>query len=259
MDRSKSRRTVVAAVVLMALAGAACASSETDSMTDAKATSASSDLPQGGEVVELDPDDFTTDIDNPWWPMAVGSQWVYTETDSEGANQRVEVTVTDKTKTLANGIEVRVVHDAVTEDGEPVEITDDYYAQDSKGNIWYMGEDTAEYEDGKVSSREGSWEAGKHGAQAGVALPADPKPGMTYRQEYWKGHAEDNGEVIKTDVQTEVPFGHFTRVLMTMDTNPLEPKNLEFKFYAKDVGPALEINVSGGSDRAELITYEKGS
>jgi hypothetical protein len=208
--------------------------------------------------VNLDPADFTTEITNQWWPMSVGSTWIYSETDTEGAKQKVEVSVTDKTKKLANGIEVRIVHDAVTENGEPVEITDDYYAQDSKGNIWYMGEDTAEYENGKVSSRHGSFEAGKDGAQPGIAIPAEPKAGMTYRQEFAKGDAEDTGEIIKTDVQAEVPFGHFSDVVMTMDTNPLEPKNLEFKFYARDVGPVLEISVSGGSDRAELLKYTPG-
>ena len=214
-----------------------------------------SDLPQGSETVDLDPADFTTEIDNPWWPMAVGSTWVYKETDQEGAKQKVVVTVTDKTRKLANGVTARVVHDEVTEDGVPVEVTDDFYAQDADGNIWYLGEETQEYEDGKPGSTDGSFEAGKDGAQAGIAMPADPKPGMKYRQEYLEGEAEDVGEVIRTDIQAEVPFGHFENVLMTMDTNPLEPKVLEFKFYAKDVGPVLAVSVSGGSDREELVSY----
>jgi hypothetical protein len=248
----------IALLAAVALAAAACTSAKAPP-TSAATTAATSDLPQGGETVELDPADFTTDIDNPWWPMAVGSTWVYTEMDSEGTEQRVEVTVTGKTKKLANGIEARIVHDAVTEDGEPVEITDDFYAQDSKGNIWYLGEETAEYENGKVSSRDGSFEAGTDGAQAGIAMPANPQPGMTYRQEYFKGEAEDEAEVIKTDVQAEVPFGHFENVLMTMDTNPLEPKNLEFKFYARDVGLVLAVSVSGSSDREELVKYTTGT
>jgi hypothetical protein len=246
----------IAIVAVLALAAVACATAKGPADT-AKASSVTSGLPQGGETVKLDPSDFTTDITNQWWPMSIGSKWVYREIDSEGADQKVVVTVTDQTKKLANGIEVRVVHDAASEDGKPVEVTDDYYAQDSDGNIWYMGEDTAEYEDGKVSSREGSWEAGKNGAQPGIAVPAHPASGMTYRQEYAKGHAEDNGEILKTDVQAEVPFGHFDNAVMTMDTNPLEPKNLEFKFYARDVGPVLELTASGGSDRAELLSYTK--
>ena len=98
------------------------------------------DLPQGDEQVELDPAEFTTEIDNPWWPMAVGSRWVYRETDREGTEQRVVVTVTPRTKLVANGVEAAVVRDVVTEDGVPVEVTDDWYAQDSAGHL-VPGED----------------------------------------------------------------------------------------------------------------------
>jgi hypothetical protein len=215
-------------------------------------------LPQGGEQVDLNPADFATEIDNPYWPMRPGSRWTYRETDSDGANQRVEVTVTGRTKRIANGIEARVVRDVVTEGGEPVEVTDDWYAQDKDGNIWYLGEDTTEYENGKPQSTAGSFEAGVDGAQAGIIMPADPKPGMTYRQEYYAREAEDRGEILSLGEQAEVPFGHFTEVLMTKDVNPLEPKVLEFKFYARGVGPVLAVSVSGGSDREELLSYTEG-
>jgi hypothetical protein len=214
-------------------------------------------LPQGSEKVELDPTEFTTEIDNPYWPMKPGSRWVYRETDSEGADQRVEVTVTNRTKKIANGVEARVVRDVVTEDGESVEVTDDWYAQDSEGNIWYLGEHTTEYENGKPTSTAGSFEAGADGAEAGIIMPAEPEVGMTYRQEYYAGEAEDRGEIASLDAQAEVPFGHFKPVLMTRDVNPLEPKVLEFKFYAKDVGPVLAVSVSGGSDREELLSYSR--
>lgn len=255
--RIASAKPVVRSVfVLVAvLAGYACGNGGTG---EEKADEAASGLPQGSERVEMDPAEFTTNIDNPYWPMTPGSTWVYRETDSEGADQRVEVTVTDRTKKVANGIEARVVHDVVTEDGVPVEVTDDWYAQDSEGNIWYLGEETTEYENGKPTSTEGSFEAGKDGAQAGIILPAAPKPGMKYRQEYYKGEAEDKGEIVSISEQAEVPFGHFRNVVMTKDTNPLEPKVLEFKFYARGVGPVLAVSVSGSSDREELLTYTKG-
>jgi hypothetical protein len=241
----------VSACVLATMVVAACGG---DDDSEEPGTS----LPQGSEPVDLDPAEFSTQIDNPWWPMVPGSRWVYRETDAEGAVQRVEVTVTDRTKMIANGIEARVVHDVVSEDGEPVEITDDWYAQDSEGNIWYMGEDTTEYENGKPVSTAGSFEAGVDGAQPGIIMPANPAPGMTYRQEYYAGEAEDVGEIISTDEQAQVPYGHFTGVLMTKDTNPLEPKVLEFKFYARDVGPVLAVSVSGGSDREDLLSYAPG-
>jgi hypothetical protein len=217
-------------------------------------------LPQGSEKVDLNPADFTTRIDNPYWPMRPGSRWVYRETDTEGTRQRVEVTVTRKTKKIANGIEARVVHDVVTEDGEPVEVTDDWYAQDAKGNVWYLGEKTTEYENGRPVSTEGSFEAGVDGAQAGVILPADPKVGMTYRQEYYKGEAEDRAGVITVgEEQVQVPFGHFNReVLMTRDLSATEPKIQELKFYAPDVGPLLSVHTDGDGGRAELVSFRRG-
>jgi hypothetical protein len=220
---------------------------------------ASSDLPQGSEPVNLDPADFTTQIDNPYWPMAPGNRWVYRETDTEGIVQRVVVTVTDKTKRIANGVEARVVHDVVTEGGQPVEVTDDWYAQDGDGNIWYLGEKTTEYSNGKPQSTAGSFEAGVDGAQPGIVMPANPQPGTTYRQEYYAGEAEDTGEIVSIVEQAEVPAGHYQDVEMIKDLNPLEPKILEFKFYARDVGPVLAVSVSGGSDREELVSFRRGS
>ena len=249
-----TKLAVAAASLLAAVAVAACGSDD-----EGDEPSAGSDLPQGSEPVELDPAEFTTEIDNPYWPMSPGSKWVYRETDTEGALQRVEVTVTEETKQIANGVEARVVHDVVTEDGEPVEVTDDWYAQDADGNIWYLGEATTEYENGKPKTTAGSFEAGVDGAQPGIILPAEPAEGVTYRQEYYAGEAEDIGEIVGLDEQAQVPFGHFTDVLMTKDTNPLEPKVLEFKFYAQDVGPVLAVSVSGGSDREELLRYTPGS
>jgi hypothetical protein len=215
-------------------------------------------LPKGSERVDLNPADFTTKITNPYWPMRPGSRWVYRETDSEGAKQRVVVTVTDRTKLIANGVTARVVHDAVTEDGKPVEITDDWYAQDRAGNIWYLGEATTEYENGKPTSTAGSFEAGVNGAQPGVVMPAHPRPGLRYRQEYLKGEAEDRARIVSLREKAEVPAGYYKRALMTRDINPLEPRVLEFKFYARGVGPVLAVSVSGGSDREELVRFKRG-
>jgi hypothetical protein len=209
-------------------------------------------LPQGAEAVTLDPADFSAEIDNPYWPMEPGTTWVFRETDGEGKVQRVAVTVTERTKTIM-GIEARVVHDVVTEDGEPVEDTFDWYAQDSSGNIWYLGEDTKEFENGKVVSRKGSWEAGVDGAQAGIALPGEPAVGLSYRQEYYKGQAEDAAEVLSLTGHAVVPFGTFDDALETKDYTPLDPELVEHKYYAQGVGPVFARTVSGGSDREELV------
>jgi len=208
--------------------------------------------------VKLDPADFTTKIDNPYWPMKPGNRWVYRETDPEGTVLRVVVRVTDQTKKVANGITARVVRDTVTEDGVLVEDTWDWYAQDKAGNIWYLGELTKEYENGKLVSTGGSFEAGVDGAQPGIAIPANPKVGLAYRQEYYKGEAEDKASIFSLSEQAEVPFGHFKDVVMTRDLNPLKPKILEYKFFARGVGPVLVIGVSGGSDREELVRFTRG-
>jgi hypothetical protein len=214
---------------------------------------ASTDLPRSSEPAHLDPADFTTEIDNQYWPMEPGTRWVYRETDVEGQELRVVVTVASATKELANGVTARVVRDTVTQDGEVIEDTFDWYAQDSAGTIWYLGEETAEFEDGQVTTRAGSFEAGKDGALAGVIMPGDPAVGMAYRQEYLKGEAEDNGEVLGLDEQAEVPAGHFDQALLTKDTITIEPDVLEYKLYAPGVGPVLVLGVSGGGGREELV------
>jgi hypothetical protein len=209
-------------------------------------------LPQGAERVELDPADFGATIDHPYWPMRPGTRWVYRETDADGSEQRVVVTVTGRTRVVA-GIEARVVHDVVTEDGEVREDTYDWYAQDRWGNVWYLGEDTRELEGGRVVSTAGSWEAGLDGAQAGILLPADPQVGMAYRQEHYSGEAEDAAEVLSLDERASVPYGSFDGLLMTKDFTPLEPGLLEHKYYARGVGPVLAVTVAGGSGREELL------
>ncbi len=251
MARIHSKGLAATSAVVVCVAASACGDDSSGS------SGSSSELPQGSEHVELDPAEFTTEIDNPYWPMPVGSRWVYRE-EEDGEILRVVVTVTDRTIEIANGVEARVVRDVVSEGGEPVEVTDDWYAQDAEGSIWYLGEDTAEYENGKVASRAGSFEAGVDGAEPGVILPADPEDGMTYRQEYYAGEAEDEGEIIGTEEQVEVPTGHYADVLMTKDLNPLEPKVQELKFYAEGVGPVLTLNISGGSGREELVSHEPG-
>jgi hypothetical protein len=249
MSRPRALSAALAAVAALSIAG--CGGDGSGESTQS--------LPQGSESVSLDPSGFTTAIDNPYWPMKPGTRWVYTETDSEGAKLRIGVTVSDRTKRMADGIEARVVHDLATDEkGRPVEDTYDWYAQDADGNIWYLGEDTKEFENGKVVSTAGSWEAGVDGAEPGIAIPAHPEPGLAYRQEYYAGKAEDNGEIISVDEQAEVPAGHYSPVVMTKDTTPVEPKVLEFKFYAEGVGPVLELTASGGSDRAELVSFRPG-
>ena len=251
---------VAAAVAVAGLAVAGCGSDDTNdagTQPDASSGLASAriDLPQGDDPVELDPAAFTVDIDNPYWPMSPGTQWTYREVDEEGAELEVVVTVTMATKDIANGVTARVVRDSVTEDGVLIEDTFDWYAQDADGTIWYLGEDTAEFEDGEIVSTAGSFEAGVDGALAGIIMPADPVDGMQYRQEYYQGEAEDNGEILSTEEQVDVQAGHYDDVILTKDTITIEPDVVEYKLYAGGVGPVLVFGVSGGGGREELVAF----
>lgn len=240
------------AVLLPALAG--CGSSGGDASS---AQSGTNTFPQSSEPSNLNPADFTTQIDNPYFPLPVGAQWHIRVTDQEGTVQNEVITVTDKTKGIANGVTARVVHDVVSEDGRPAEITDDWYAQDKDGNVWYFGEDTAEISPDGKRDTSGSFEAGVNGADAGIAMLAHPTAGQTYREEYYAGHAEDRSRVLAPEQQAEVPFGHFRNVLLTEDYSPVEPNVLELKFYAPGIGQVLAQTVSGGSEREELLSYTK--
>ena len=250
--RCAVRRAALLVAVLAVGSATACGSGGT-----AAAGSHPDRLPSGGEAVRLDPADFTVDITNRYWPMAPGQTWVYEETDGDGAVTHDEVAVLGTTDTI-DGIEARVVHDVATRDGQTVEDTTDWYAQDSTGNLWYLGEQTAEYQDGRVSSTEGSWKAGVDGGQAGIALPAEPRPGTSYRQEHLPGVAEDRALVLSTDERVQTPTGTYSGALLTRDTSPLEPDLVELKWYVPDVGPVLTLTPSGEVSREVLVQAPAG-
>jgi hypothetical protein len=218
-----------------------------------------STLPTGAEPVNLNPADFTADISHPYWPMKPGTRWTYRDVDEKGEVQEVVIVATPATKKLANGITARVVRDTVRSEGDLVEDTFDWYAQDSAGNVWYLGEDTAEFENGKIATRSGSFEAGTGGALPGILLPAEPQVGQKYRQEYLKGEAEDNGEVLATGQLVEVPTGRYSNALLTRDTSTLEPAVVEYKLYAPGIGPVLALDISGGAAREELVKIDKAA
>ena len=247
VDRKRKRATRARRIVVAALAVALA--------TAAAAVAAK--LPEGSEPVALDPEEFTSKVDNPFFPLRPGSRWVYRETDPEGTRQKIVVTVRRKTRLIANGVRARVVRDIVTEDGEKVEVTDDWYAQDSDGNVWYLGEATTEFVNGKPDSTAGSFEAGVDGAQAGVVMPAKPKRGMRYRQEYYEGEAEDRAKVVGTDGLASVPLGSFDDLVVTKDVSPLdEPRVYEKKSYARGIGLVRAVNLTHG-DREVLVKFRR--
>jgi len=150
------------------------------------------------------------------------------------------------------GIPVVVVRDTVSVRGDVIEDTYDWYAQDRDGNVWYMGEDSKEYENGRVTSTEGSWEAGVDGALPGIVMQAHPAQGQAYRQEYYPGQAEDMAEVAKVGTTKTIGLGDYTDVLVIKEWNPLEPDVVEQKYYAPGIGVIAEDTVTGGDEQSEL-------
>jgi hypothetical protein len=242
------RRVWRYAAVPAALAGLLATSCSSGS-SSSSATEAS----KHAYAPRMRPADFGGPVDNPYFPLTPGSRWVYEGRKAEG-NERTVVEVTRDAKTIL-GITAVVVHDTVTKDGNVKEDTFDWYAQDRRGNVWYLGEDTKEYENGAVVNTKGSWEAGVNGAQAGIIMQAKPKAGATYRQEYYKGQAEDFATVLGTTKSVKVPAGSYRDVLKTKDFTPLEPKLLEHKYYARGVGVVQEVTVKGGSGRVVLVEH----
>jgi hypothetical protein len=194
-------------------------------------SSSSSQEEQKAYAPHVNPADFTTTIDNEYFPMKPGTTFVY-----EGGAERGEMTVTSDTKKVM-GVQCVVVDHREWEGGKLIERTYDWFAQDKKGTVWYFGEDTKEYENGKVVSTKGSWEAGVDGAKPGIIMPADPKVGQSYRQEYYPGEAMDMAKVLSLNASVTVPYGSFDRALETREWTPLQPGFSEKKYYVGGVGP----------------------
>lgn len=200
---------------------------------------------------EIDPANFVEGIDNPYFPLEPGTTFIY-EGQEGDTTIDVEIAVTNETREVM-GVTTAVVRETEWEDGELVEDTYDWFAQDAEGNVWYFGEDSKEYEGGEVVSTAGSWEAGIDGAKPGIIMQADPQIGDVYRQEYYQGEAEDMAEAISLTGNATVPYGSFDNVLVTREWTPLEPGIAENKYYAMDVGLLMEETVVGGSGTLELV------
>ena len=233
--------------MLAASCGSASGSSSGNSGGHAKSNAGTTQesTMQASYSLSIKPSDFTTKIDNKYFPLKPGTTFVYRGKTADAIEGDI-VAVTPDTKNIM-GVECVIVNDKVTEDGKLTEQTYDWYAQDNKGNVWYFGEDSKEYENGKVKSTEGSWEAGKHGAKPGIIMPASPKVGETYRQEYLVGQAEDMARILT-----------FHNVLVTDEWTPLEKNVAEQKYYAPGVGNVLELATKGPKERLELIDVKHG-
>ncbi|MBA2279900.1 MAG: hypothetical protein M3527_04995 [Actinomycetota bacterium] len=249
---------------LLGLTGllAACGGSSTDasSTTSSSATVVVEpviDPGDGGDYGPvIDPAEFVDVIDNPYLPLTAGSRWVYEGDDGNGL-ERIEVVVTGDRRQVM-GVSTWIVQDTVTVDGVVVEDTFDYFAQDREGNVWYFGEDSREFEDGVAVNAEGSWEGGIDGALPGIAMPADPRVGDSYRQEFDPGNAEDLGEILDVGVSRATATADHTDVVVTEDWSPLAPEIVEEKWYARGVGNVRSTHTAGETGTVELVEFTPG-
>ncbi len=206
-------------------------------------------------VIEASKFTNPTVLTNPYLLFGPGKKYIYESQTAEGL-ERVEVQRLTTTR-VVNGITCIIVNDKVWLKSTLIEDTDDWYAQDNDGNVWYFGEDVDNFNaDGSFKDKHGSWEAGVDGAKAGIVMLADPGVGMTYRQEYYFNEAEDEGEVIELGVTVTTPFGTFENCVKTRDFTALEPDVNENKIYAPGIGLVKEINLTDG-DEANLIDIQE--
>lgn len=210
-----------------------------------------------------DPANFTNPVANPFFPLVPGTTYFYESQTADGL-ERTETTVTSDTKLISGvGITAIVVHDVAFLDTGGmtflIEDTQDWFAPDNFGNVWYLGESTVAYlyDDNwnlTGTSTEGSWEAGMNGAQAGFIMLADPRKGRAYQQEFAAGIAEDMAKISGVNARVSVPYGDFTDVLVTKEWSPLSPGDVEVKYYAAGVGLVLVEELKGkGTVRQELV------
>ena len=208
----------------------------------------------------VDPETISKSTANKYFPLISGTQWIYEGETGEGF-ERITVKVTGEIKEIEYPQEsgrifkCLVVCDVVTLNGEVVEDTEDWYAQDKEGNVWYFGEISKGFENGELVTIDGSWKAGREDAKPGVVMRANPKEGDYYRQEFFLGDAEDMAGIVGRGVESvTVPFGgtYTIDVLKTKEFTPIEPDAFEYKYYAPGVGLILELNPESG-ERIGLI------
>jgi hypothetical protein len=229
-------------------------------------SSGSDDKPAAGQAPQkhathrdFDPDNFTNPakIDNKWYPLAPGQQFVYEGRSNRGAGRRrhrVVFTVTDLTKEIA-GVPSVVMWDRDINAGQLLEAELAFHAQDDDGNVWNMGEYPEEREPGEPAKAPDSWIAGLGDARAGVLMRADPQVGTSsYRQGFVPSiEFGDIAKVFRSGVRNCVPPGCYRDVLITDETNPYEPTDgHQRKFYAPGVGN-IRAAPKGGKEKEILV------
>jgi hypothetical protein len=199
----------------------------------------------------LDPAGFVATIDNPYYPLPVGRVLVY-QGVRDGQTQVDRVTVTNQTKVIG-GVTATVVRDVAKHGSTLLEKTSDWFAQDTQGDVCYLGEDTKAYLPNGQIDTSGSWEAGVNGAVSGIIMEADPQIPDSYRQEYLQGQAEDTAWIVGRGGSLRVPYGTVHDVLTSLEHTALEPDVVDKKVYAPGLGIVLEQALAGGQEVAKLV------
>lgn len=212
--------------------------------------SACAALGHGAYAPQLDPLEFSAQVNGALYPLPVGRTYVYESQTSAGL-ERIESLVLDRVLVIA-GIPCRTVSNVETLDGVLKEHTLDWFSQRADGAVWYFGEVSQEFEDGILISMDGSWRAGRDGAKPGVQIPALPQLGDVYRMEFRLGQAEDLARVVAVQQTVTVPAGTFTDCVAIEEWSPLDIRELVMKYFAPNAGMVLEVNLHTG-ERLELI------
>ena len=198
------------------------------------------------------PTAWASRVDHPYLPLTPGTTWTY-RGKLEGVSSTDVFTVTSQRKVIL-GVATTVIHDQVFQQGDLVEDTFDWFAQDASGNVWYFGEDTKELDHGTVVSTEGSWEAGVNNARAGIFMPATPTVGQAFKQEDAKNVAEDCTKIADLHASIQTPYVTTSDALKTEEFSLLEPGVLDNKYYVKGIGNVKEQTVQGGDDVLNLVS-----
>jgi hypothetical protein len=239
-----SRAAATAALALLGVGGAAAGSTSPPPGALAPI--------HGAYAPKIDPANFVATIDNRYLPYKPGARFHF-----EGVRGRTRQSdnqvVLHRIKRVLS-VRCTIVRDTVSEHGQAIERTDDWYAQDKQGNVWYMGEDSFELKNGRFVKAGDSWESGVNGAKPGIIMPAHPRPGDAYRQEYYPaGKALDEARVLRLRGTQTVPYGTFKRLLVTSERSPLEPQT-EQKYYAPGIGEIAERVVKGHHEEFKLVS-----
>jgi hypothetical protein len=249
---------VIVAVAVVPAGGAALAVAKHGSLDEGKGLLSQTMVTPWQAVARARrPAHFVHGVDNPWLPFRPGMKWVYRGV-KDGKTSRDVVTVISRTR-LIDGVRCVAVDDRLYLRDALEERTTDWYAQDARGNVWYFGEETAELDAaGHVTSREGSWRAGVDGAKAGIVMPARPRVGQSFRQEFYKGHAEDHFRALSLSATVHVPYTSSRHALLTKEWTPLEPGVIAHKLYVRGIGMVKEETIKGGDERGELVSFKRG-